>query len=682
MEEKTQTIFWPNGAVKRVVEFKNNQRSGFDRIYNQAGHLVDEAFFDQSFPIGIHRRFDQKGNLIEEVSHLEKGRFSFRLYGSSQEPYFEGLWLDKDCYVERSFDKGSDLWVEKKGCWDGKKVVFPKQESLKLDIVSKDCLVTHDIGWKENFQLFFEKNPSALFFIPMEERTQMQWEFCFDFEIGKAQTVFIYGLGLGGPFFQLQSFLRGSENHKIVFLEDDESAFCDFLNTAHAKQILNHKQVFIEFFQQEEKIFEKYIVSHCEFVKIPSKDESYFQSLKNRFFQQSTLRFALMQERLYGDQILENFLRNLKILPSCFYVNLLKNAFSSFPIIVCGAGPSLNDHIPILKEVSKNAIIIAAGSAIAAMSAQNVDFHFAVAIDPNLEEYRSFRNNISLNTCLLTSLRVHPDVFQTCNGPFGYMRAGVGGILEVWLEEQLQLTERFIGEDLSSETMSVTGICVALAEYLGSRDIYLCGVDLAYVNGNRYADHVVVDNQIEFQELDLEKQTGNRILQERNIQGDLVYTATRWIMERNCLSDFAKNHPDKNFYNIGSKGLDIEGVRNISSLELSLNLPQIQQDISSVIKESISKRFFAPDFECQINGLTKQLQESLGNVVEHLLVLNDKKKGSLALAELLLKEELSYTLFFFDIEKYLTNTFLFNPEKKWVHFLDIAQKFYNVFGSL
>lgn len=682
MNFETQTIFWPNGTVKRVVEFKDQERSGIDTIYNKSGLLVDEAFFNKSLPTGTHRRFDQKGRLIEEVSYLDDGRFSFKIFGENQELFFEGFWIDKQTYVERSWDQKKNQWVEKKKSLCSKKNIFSSDPILGTDDVGYlNVKAQKDAFWERNFQLFFEKNPVAIFSIPVEEKTHLQWEFCQDFEIGKAQVIFIYGLGLSGPYFQLQSFLNSSESNKIVFLEDDPEAICNFLNTSHARQVLQSKQVFIEFLHDEEVFFEKYIVSHCEFVKLPSKDNTYFQAFKERYLQQTTLRFALMQDRLYGNQILDNFLRNIKILPSCFYVNLLKNAFASVPVIVCGAGPSLNDLIPVLKQLSKNAIIIAAGSAIPALSAKNVFFHFAVAIDPNLEEYRRLRNNTALNTCLLTSLRVHPDVFQTCSGPFGYMRAGVGGILEVWLEEELQLNERFIGEDLSSETMSVTGVCIALAEYLGAKNIYLCGVDLAYVNEKRYADHVVFDNKIALEELDLEKNASNRILKERNIEGQLVYTATRWVMERNCLSHFAKNHKNINFFNVGSKGLNIEHVQNISPIDLLLQIPKSEQDMQSFVTEAISKAYFPVHFEEKIQSLTKQLHESLINVVECLLVLNQKKKGSIALAEISLKEELAYSLFFFDLEKYLLNPFLFDPERKWVHFLDIAQKFNQTFEA-
>ena len=65
-----------------------------------------------------------------------------------------------------------------------------------------------------------------------------------------------------------------------------------------------------------------------------------------------------------------------------------------------------------------------------------------------------------------------------------------------------------------------------------------------------------------------------------------------------------------------------------------------------------------------------ELSNSLDRIVDCLKILSGQEKGSSALAEMELKEEMAYPYLFYDIEH-----ILIKETEKWRAFLDLAQKY-------
>ncbi|HSX26527.1 MAG TPA: 6-hydroxymethylpterin diphosphokinase MptE-like protein, partial [Chlamydiales bacterium] len=303
---------------------------------------------------------------------------------------------------------------------------------------------------------------------------------------------------------------------------------------------------------------------------------------------------------------------------------------------------------------------------LAALSSQGVMPHFGMAIDPNLEEYRRLRNSFAFHVPLLYSTRVFPAVFQTCNGPFGYMRSGIGGLPELWMEEELGLLDPLLGDFLSSESISVTAICLAWAQFLGCNPILLNGVDLAYTGKKRYATGVAEDEEVPFAAIDAEKSAADRILKRKDRNGQPIYTAVRWIMESASLSHFARKHPETTFLNTTEGGLGFRGIDYTPLSTAVRNFPS--QDLRTRIHKQIASSPMPPQSAHIIATKMKELKTSLDRIISYLEILNGKQKGSTALAELELKEEMAYAYLFYDIDT------LFR-EDKWPKFLDLALKY-------
>ncbi len=116
-------LYWPNGKLKRKCHFIRGMRHGLDQMWNEEGTLIDEGHYELGKPVGIHHRFSKQGKLIEEIEYLEGPRFNLRQWDEQGELRVEALWTDST-YREKVWDRFQNVWVEKEGFWNGKKLVY------------------------------------------------------------------------------------------------------------------------------------------------------------------------------------------------------------------------------------------------------------------------------------------------------------------------------------------------------------------------------------------------------------------------------------------------------------------------------------------------------------------------------------------------------------------------------
>ena len=78
LREGGTVLFWPNGQQKRRVHFVRGRRHGTDEMWNEAGVLVDEGTYEEGRPVGVHARFFDSGQILEEIEYLEDGPVKVR----------------------------------------------------------------------------------------------------------------------------------------------------------------------------------------------------------------------------------------------------------------------------------------------------------------------------------------------------------------------------------------------------------------------------------------------------------------------------------------------------------------------------------------------------------------------------------------------------------------------------
>jgi hypothetical protein len=505
--------------------------------------------------------------------------------------------------------------------------------------------------------LFMERFPQLGLFssswIPKEPIDELLPEL----DLNKAEVLYFYGLGTGSIYFEVKEWLKQKKERELIFLEEETGIIASFLTRPESLEILSDPQVHFALLSKGkaldadlERLAARLPERRIEIAALPSYRGRRFQNIRLKLFRKTTLAYALHLDRLHSYQAFENFSKNISQLPRSFYANGLKGAFKEVPAILCGAGPSLQQSIDVLRTLENRALMIAGGSTLAALSSQGISPHFGMAIDPNLEEYRRLKNSFAFEVPLLYSTRVFPAIFQTCNGPFGYMRSGIGGVPELWMEEELGLLDPLLGDFLSPEAISVTAICLAWAQFLGCNPILFNGVDLAYTGKKRYASGVGEDSDVFFSEIEAEKSASDRILKKKDIQGKPILTAVRWVMEAASLSHFAKNHPETQFFNTTEGGIGLPGIDSMPLPEAVSRFLQKEYDLRSRVHEAISHSPMPPNAKEKICEKMAELKESLDRAIGYLEILAGEKKGSDVLAEMELREEISYLYLFYDLD--------------------------------
>ncbi len=489
------------------------------------------------------------------------------------------------------------------------------------------------------------------------------------------EILYVYGLNLKA-YELLQPWLQEKTSRKAIFLENQLGAIGAFLHKDGAAKFLSDPQIELHALPKGralrevlQKLSQMHPVSSLDLIALPSRKTSYFLSLRLQLLRKTILSQAILQDRSHGYQLFFNFVRNAPQSQRSFYFNALRGSFASIPAIICGAGPSLSSAFKILSSLENRALIFACGSAIAACSRAGITPHFCVAVDPNEEEFFRLKNSFAFEVPLLYSTRVHPHVFSALNGPFGYVRSQFSDISQLWLEEELGLSDPLIGHQLSSESISVTSMAIAAAEWLGCSSILLAGLDMAYTGNQRYCSAVGVSQTSKEKHSET---TPDRLLIKKDRQGKKVNSAVRWIMESSSLSHYAKLHPHVQFINTTDGGIGFQSIPYQPLSEAAQSFTQ-EYDLRGRLHAAISS---SPMPSLSIPEKLSSLRSSLLNVIDHLRILSNLKPGSPILAEIEMKEELAFSVLFYDIFRILPH--ISRQTSQWPVFLELAQKYLDV----
>ncbi|MBF5060005.1 6-hydroxymethylpterin diphosphokinase MptE-like protein [Candidatus Neptunochlamydia vexilliferae] len=501
------------------------------------------------------------------------------------------------------------------------------------------------------------------------------------------EAIYVYGLN-ETAYLSLKTWLLENPERELIFLEENLGALDAFLETEHAGEIINHPQVHLRFNLDNKRLtpFLEECAESFPFEKIAvlsSEKTSRFYRIRLKLHRLTTIQHALFLERYYYHHLVKNLVPNFRRMDTSFDGNGLKGQFKNVPAIICGAGPSLSNDITALRTLDDRALIIAGGSAITALSNHNIRPHFGIAIDPNEEEVARFENSRAFEMPLFYAPRVHPKIFDTFNGPHGYLSTGTGGPLEKWLEEKLGLGQTPLQQGFSIEALSVTTTAIELAATLGCSPIILLGVDLAFTEGKTYASGVIADPTA----------PQEKTLKRKDIYGKPVNTLIKWVMESSAIATFAKNTPHLQLINATSGGLGFTNIPNMPLAQCPLSPPT---DLRSKVHEAIQThplQVSADEVSTHLDILRASLLEARGYIQIALDELErikgedrDPETGKVIFAQMELETLDAYTCFLEGAAQsfipLLMRKFRTSTENKWAFLFSKWKAYESLVGTL
>lgn len=217
----------------------------------------------------------------------------------------------------------------------------------------------------------------------------------------------------------------------------------------------------------------------------------------------------------YGPDWHRNTTLNMAYSFTCPSVGVLKDLFNGVPAIVAGAGPSLNDAIPYIKEVADKAVLIAAGTAVRPLLDAGMVPDFTLAVDSSPNIFKQYSACGDPEIYLVADTVVMPELFDKfCGRSFLFSSGSVPDV-----DELLASFGSAPAPLAAGGTVSLSAI--ELARTLGCPDIILTGLDLAMAaDGTSHARGTVYDGKkTDKNELvEVDGNSGNKVLTTRQFR--------------------------------------------------------------------------------------------------------------------------------------------------------------------
>lgn len=481
-----------------------------------------------------------------------------------------------------------------------------------------------------------------------------------------AGVLYIYGIGLGYYYTAASEWLHADRRRVLLFLEDDLRVLSKFFQSEIAEKLLQDPQVQLFYFKDATAIKEVLdsLYWHIALAKAQVTALGYYKQSKPDTFASlcheitfgSELKKSLVDEYLeFGRGYFINCYRNLMYLPDSYQGSKLYGQFKGCPAIICGAGPSLEKNMHLLKQLHDRALIFAGGSAINILNSASIQPHLCAAIDPNEAQNVRLHHAHIYEVPFFYRNRLGHSAFKTIHGPRLFLTGSGGYDVSAFIESRLNLES----DDLD-EGRNVVNFSMEIARKLGCNPIIFVGCDLAFTDRKTYSGGVVFDPKVEQKTLDEYAAFETTGIQKKDIYGEPIYTLWKWISESEWIGEWAQQHPELQLFNCTEGGIGFPNVPNIPLKEAAERFMQKQYDISGYLHTAIQNSFTADITHEKVAGALEELKDSLNRCRENLHTLqdetrnaNDKLKngplaqplvqsGLAALAEIELSEEPGY----------------------------------------
>lgn len=508
-----------------------------------------------------------------------------------------------------------------------------------------------------------KKTGDTHFYLHDPEGAKKEAEDWFEkLSLQKLFLVCVYGVGLGYYYDAIKPWLKKNRKRQLVFLEDDLMVIHKLLETEKGTKILHDPQVQLIYFKdtKEDDIFAALYWNFAMTRLVVSALHSYagnkavvFEELKHKITYDAALKNALVDEYLrFGANFYINFYQNMLCLPESYLGNKLFGKFENVPAIICGAGPSLGKHLPMLAKLKDKAMIFAGGSAFNVLNAAGLQPHFGASIDPNPMQQERLASNQGYEVPFFYRNRVHHAGLKMIHGPRLYITGAGGYDTAEFFEKKFKIKSEYMDEG-----HNVVNFCVQIAHQLKCNPIIFVGMDLAYTGMQRYAPGVVDETAItDTAILDIESSEGLAFVK-NDIFGKPTYTLWKWVAESEWIGEFAKEHTDLSFVNSTEGGLGFPGVPNLPLKEVEKKFLGRSYELQDRIHGELVMAKLTQVTNNKIVRAMRALSRSLKRTLEYLDILSEeaksmqqllklgkeaKQSGSSALAEIELSEEDGY----------------------------------------
>jgi|GEM_PF-6465155 len=479
------------------------------------------------------------------------------------------------------------------------------------------------------------------------------------------QILFIHGVGLGYFYEVLQEWLHLNPRRYLIFYEDDAALLKLFLETEAATKILSDPQVIVRFFPNPEKTgwgkFREFFAWLSQaFCSLNTEASSSPYYIKHRTYDTNRIRYQwIMNLRFYNyfyeekvfcyNLVHRNFFRNLPLLSGSCMASHLYEKFQGVPFILCGAGPSLTQDIPLLKTLENKAIILGSATGFNILNRAGVFPNFGLCIDPyDIQESRQL-THFGYETPFFYQLRFHHKATPLIHGPRIYIGNYNFEKFGVWFNRELKLPH-FENVELG---VSTSNVFAYLAIELGCEPLVYLGMDLSFQNKTRYAEGLARHGTdlVRHAQHDAVDSSKGLVVNAKNNKGEMIETRWNWLEEATQFTELALANSKRTFINATVDGLEIFDIPAKPLEEVAREKMTRSYDILNWIHAEVVQ---SQDPKVSLDQVEAAIDKWKGLVKEALQTLLDLEKTPFdqqdaALEKFSKKEIYDYFLRSFDL---------------------------------
>lgn len=299
----------------------------------------------------------------------------------------------------------------------------------------------------------------------------------------EVDTVVVFGFGL----HVLELAAGTTANILILVIEPDLARFKTFLTGFDFTPAFKENRLVLAVGEPPEQVAARRLEAYYGLLtgsKIQIIEDStalqsfpeYFQIVKKNLAEvMDTAARNLATLQRFAGIWQHNILANLKAILENPGWDTLFGKFKGKPVIICGAGPSLDKNVKSLSQAKGKALIICVDTALRTLLTNHIQPDLVVAIDAGEANYCHFEGLDTSGIALAADAVTYPAILADFKGTV--FIGGYGNPLMQWLEQ-------FIGsKGQTTVGGSVATTAFDLARKLGGAPIIFVGLDLAFSGG-------------------------------------------------------------------------------------------------------------------------------------------------------------------------------------------------------
>ena len=336
----------------------------------------------------------------------------------------------------------------------------------------------------------------------------------------------------------------------------------------------------------------------------------------------NAMQVQIRTQLIASERFIANAFKNLKFSHRSPGVENFRQQWENKPLVLVGAGPSLDKQLPLLREYQHQVLIIAVGQAWRSLREADIVPHFLITIDPFDSNLISFYDIEPKGETLIADIYTNPYICEAFHGDFVFACSN---------PQFCELFTPYHGNKGVLETGgSVANNAFAFAELLGASPVVFIGMDLAYTDGMSHAEDNPHRHKVNFK--NEKKQHSYR--QVEGYDGKPVYTNMQMDSYRHWFENRISQRRDIEVINATEGGAAIKHTiqksfrQTLIEHALSESQEQTIQTIKELSKQSVSTLGTTKSTLKQLKSALRKIDEISTDVLAVVKKIKTNPKGA------------------------------------------------------